>query len=174
MAADPKIYRKLPGTGTGGMQRFRLWLGPDHLLQVASTAIGERYKRFYFADIQAFVVRRTAGFMGWSIGWIAAVAFFGIIGATVDGAPAKITFASIAAVFLVLLLIHLAFGPTCECTVRTAVQTEQLVSLKRLGTARRVLARLRPLIEAAQPAGFRADAPVEELPFTEPTTGEDV
>lgn len=174
MAADPKIYRKLPGTGTGGMQRFRLWLGPDHLLQVASTAIGERYKRFYFADIQAFVVRRTAGFMGWSIGWIAAVAFFGLIGATVDGAPAKITFASIAAVFLVLLLIHLAFGPTCDCTVRTAVQTEQLVSLKRLGTARRVLARLRPLIEAAQPAGFRADAPVEELPFTEPATGEDV
>lgn len=173
MAAAPKIYSKLPGLGTGGMQRFRLWLGPDHLLQVASTAIGERYKRFYFADIQAFVVRRTAGYMGWSIAWIGIAALFGLMAAAVDLTPAKITFAGIAGAFLVVLLIHLAFGPTCECTVRTAVQTEHLVSLKRLRTARRVLTQLRPLIEAAQPASFRDDAPVEEQPFTEPTAGED-
>lgn len=152
MAAAPIIYRRLPGTGTGGMQRFRLWLGPDHLLQVASTAIGERYKRFYFADIQAFIVRRTAGYIGWSVAWSAATAFFGLIAAVVDGAPAQWTFACIAAVFLALLGIHLALGPTCECTVRTAVQTEPLTSLKRLRTATRVLAQVRPLIEAAQPS----------------------
>ena len=59
-------------------------------------------------------------------------------------------FASLAACFVVVLVTHLAFGPTCSVTIRTAVQTERLPSLGRLRIARRVLARVRPLITAAQ------------------------
>ncbi len=41
-------------------------------------------------------------------------------------------------------------GPTCRCTLSTAVQTQDLPSLNRVRTARKVLARIRPFIEAAQ------------------------
>jgi hypothetical protein len=36
-----------------------LWLGADHLLFVNSTGYTETYKRFYFRDIQTFVVQNT-------------------------------------------------------------------------------------------------------------------
>ena len=36
-----------------------LWLGKDHLLLVESNGYSERYKRFYFKDIQALIIRKT-------------------------------------------------------------------------------------------------------------------
>src|SRR3954454_13990106 len=39
----------------------RLWEGSDHLL-VVSAALGvERYRRFYFRQIEALIVRKTMG-----------------------------------------------------------------------------------------------------------------
>ena len=162
MPADSTpLYRRLPGMGSAGMQRYRLWLAPDHLLQVASTALGEHYKRFYFADIQALVVRRT---IGWIVGIVVCLlltALFAAFILTVDETAGRIALAVVAGIFLAILGIHLALGPTCAVTVRTAVQSEQLYSLRRLRTAHKVLARLRPLIEEAQ-AGVRVpEAPVD-------------
>jgi hypothetical protein len=53
-------------------------------------------------------------------------------------------------VLLAFLVANLLLGPTCVCHLKTAVQTEELPSLRRLRRARKVLARLRPLIVAAQ------------------------
>lgn len=146
-----KPYQKLPGRGAAAFKVCRLWLGEDHLLHVQASSIGERYKRFYFADIQAFVVRKTIwGYVGWMVLWLVLIAWFAgaarmlaeglawwvLIGATVAAAGGFIA--------------HLALGPTCTFTVRTAVQSEELPSLRRLRRAREVIARVRPLIEAAQ------------------------
>ena len=49
-------------------------------------------------------------------------------------------------------VVNLIKGPTCNCYLRTAVQIKELPSLSRLKRARKVLARLRPLITAAQGA----------------------
>jgi hypothetical protein len=150
VAKNPKTYQRLPGAGTRGFHRVRLWQGPDHLLFVASSALGERYKRFYFADIQAIVMLKTAQWLGWMIALLAATAIFGLAGVEITDATGRIVMLSITGVFFLILLIHAAFGPTCRCTIRTAVQTEELPSLKRLRNADKVLARIRPLIESAQ------------------------
>lgn len=159
-APTNKPYRKLPGRGTGGFKVCRLWLGDDHLLLVQASSFGERYKRFYFADIQAFLLRRTAGYVAWAIVWLLAVAACAGLALNIDP-PGRWIVLGVAALLLGGLAAHLAFGPTCACQVRTAVQSEDLPSLKRLRTARRVIAQLRPLIEAAQtPRNESASAPV--------------
>ena len=65
MADTAHRYQKLPGRGLRyafgvTATRCRLWLGDDHLLAVDSTLINEEYRRFYFCDIEAFIIRQTA------------------------------------------------------------------------------------------------------------------
>jgi hypothetical protein len=148
---EPIRYQRLPGGRNSVFHRVHLWLGPDHLLYVSSTPIGERYKRFYFADIQCFTMRRTSRWLWMAILWSLLVALLLLpVTMTEGGEPLRWSFAGVAAVFLGLLIAHLAFGPTCSVWVRTAVQTERLPSLGRVRTARRVLDQLHPLIESAQ------------------------
>ena len=146
------------------MSRSSLWLGKDHLLCVDSSGYSETYKRFYFRDIQAvttMVSRRKifSNFWNWVLGIpfvICAVVltvglvdirhrplhpddYWGFLG---WGIPCGIFFA-------LLLTINL-IGKACTCYLRTAVQIEELPSLDRVHRARKALARLRPLIVAAQ------------------------
>src|SRR4029078_13353826 len=44
-----------------------LWLGKDHLLCIDTNGYTENYKRFYFRDIQAFVIRKTDRYKWWGI-----------------------------------------------------------------------------------------------------------
>jgi hypothetical protein len=150
VAKSPKIYQKLPGVGVRGANRVRLWQGPDHLLYVASTSYGERYKRFYYADIQAIVIRKTAGWMGWIITLLILTALCGLAAVEITDPGGRGTMFVIAAVFFIILAIHASLGPTSRCVIRTAVQTEEMPSLNRVRKAEKVLARIRPLIEAAQ------------------------
>ena len=142
-------YRKLPGRGGSAFQRHRLWLGADHVLSVGSTAVGERYRRFYFADIQGFIWRPTLTL------WIRALAGLLIaallaLGIGNTNPTARIVFASLAGLCVLAVTLDLSFGRTCACFVKTAVQFEPLPSLGRLRQLRKVLAQLRPLIEQAQ------------------------
>jgi hypothetical protein len=57
---------------------------------------------------------------------------------------------SIAGFFSLVAVINSLYGPTCVCHVKTAVQTDELPSLRRLRQARNVLARLQPLITEPQ------------------------
>jgi hypothetical protein len=150
MAKTPKIYQRLPGVGARGSQRIRLWQGPDHLLFVASSALGERYKRFYFADIQAIVIRKTSAWLAWMIVLLVMLSLLGAGAIAATDANGRAVLFVITGVFFILLAIHAALGPTCRCVIRTAVQTEELPSLKRVRNADKVLARIRPLIESAQ------------------------
>jgi hypothetical protein len=150
VAKTPKIYQKLPGVGTRGAHRVRLWQGSDHLLFVASSSLGERYKRFYYADIQAIMLRKTSRWMGWIITLLILTGLCGLGGVQISDADGRVTMFVIAGVFFVILAIHASLGPTCRCVIRTAVQTEELPSLKRQRDADKVLARIRPLIESAQ------------------------
>jgi hypothetical protein len=153
MPADPTPqYQRLPGAGGAAFQRHRLWLGPDHLLQVASSVVGEQYKRFYFADIQAVVLRRSQLGLIASMAWLAGAALCAALFLTEEDAAARVFPATCAGLCLLLAVVVFFTGRQCVCTIRTAVQTEDVPSLRRLRTVRRVLARIRPAIEAAQSA----------------------
>jgi hypothetical protein len=152
MTESPIPYKRLPGTGRGLGSYVTLWAAPDHVLMVRASSFGERYKRFYFRDIQAIFLRPTPrGF--WSrivFGILAAAGVAGAI-ATSDGIAGTLWF--VAAVLGALLIADFLKGPTCACFVKTAVQMERLGSLTRTRKAERVLARLRPLIRQAQEVG---------------------
>ncbi len=167
MNAPGPVYRKLPGRGLGWAGLGRLWIAEDHLLEVNSLLVSERYRRFFFKDISALVIRRTKVRLAWSI----AHGVLGIGGALLAGGlwwggtlvaeqePRIMlwVFAGMAApfalLFLVLLFINLLLGPTCRCHLQTtSAGWHPLAAPTRLRPARRFLAQFTPLLEAAQSA----------------------
>src|SRR6476661_7859636 len=128
-----------------------LWLGKDHLLVVESTGYSEKYRRFYFKDIQALAICRTKnGMVRWII--LGVVAFFlGLLAFAVrDDAAGFWLSGGLAFVVTLVCVLDALPGPTASCSMRTAVHMEVLPSLDRVRRARKVLERLRPLIAGAQ------------------------
>lgn len=170
--ADAKPYRKLPGTGYRQTvpsvvlvllffvigifvlllrgRRVQLWEGDDHLIMVDWDGAKEYYKRFYYRDIQAIVIRPTIeGRLVTILLGIIALFFWSFVpGLGFDGGG--IVLAILGSLFLLITVMNLVNGPTCKCHVRTAVHFEELPSLRRLKHARRALEILRPRIAAAQ------------------------
>lgn len=163
MARKQKIYRRLPGSILTRSPRLgnriyyvrpSLWLANDHILYVRCRRFSESYKRFYLKDIQAIVLSRTT--TGRTANWI----YGGVVGcvgalmltAMVLKWPVVTWFIMgyFASSFALGLIINTLMGPTCVCRLHTEVQVEDLVSLGRLRTARKVINILKPLIEAAQ------------------------
>jgi len=151
-------YRRLPGRGpqkTGLFShvgsRCRLYLGEDHILAVDSHGFSEDYKRFYFNDIQAFILRRTRR---WEIGMAllacACACAAGLSLASVRSHGLANFLWALSALCFILLLIHGLRGPTCVCHVATAVQEDLLPSLNRLRVAAEVIPLLESAIEYAQ------------------------
>jgi hypothetical protein len=154
MVETYRPYQRLPGTGYRQLvpgwailllffvigifalllrgRRVQLWQGEDHLLLVEWDGYREYYKRFGYHDIQGFVI-----FL---------IAMTGV--ATV--VAARVALLILAGIVAIILTANAASGPTCRCSLRTAVQTEDLPPLTRLRRARRVLERIRPSIIASQ------------------------
>jgi hypothetical protein len=143
------------------MSRTSLWLGEDHLLFVDSSGYTETYKRFYFRDIQAITMQQTDRGRVWSIVLGAAFIFslFIFLFTQPKGPPAawsggemasRIFLGFLMVVFILFLLINFFSGATCKTFLRTAVQTEELPPLCRVGQTRKVLEKIQPLIIAAQ------------------------
>lgn len=148
-------YKKLPGKSFRfGFHRSSLWIAPDHLLLVRNRGYSEEYKRFYFKDIEAFIV--TPSSVGNLISGIITVftcfpALLLIIGVIRQwGSVSMIIWASITTLLLLLLFMHRMKGPTCRTQIQTAVQKEDLTSLFRRRTSQRVIQMVVPLIEAVQ------------------------
>jgi hypothetical protein len=72
---------------------------------------------------------------------------------------------------LALLTWNWALGPCCRTHIATAVQLTPLPPLSRLRKARKVLARLQPLIVAAQ-ADLAASPPGPDVPAATAPAGE--
>jgi len=160
-AKSPKPYVKLPGRGRRGWvlttSFTSLWMATDHLMQVEGTRISEDYKRFYFKDIKAIIMRRTRTWITntWILLGLAALfmGLFALIAFNVQPLE-RIGFlvvgGCIAGFFLLCAAINVCLGPTCICHLRTPVQQEELPSLSRIRTATRALKRIRQAVEAVQ------------------------
>lgn len=149
MAKKVKEYRRLPGRSGSLVGYCTLWLGADHVLSRTQTSFSERYKRFYFRDIQAIITRKTDRRMVWNIILGALTALFTLI-AMEPNEVALMIGGICAAIFFCSFLINWLRGPTCVTHLRTAVQTEKLSSLNRIRTASKVISILRPRIEEVQ------------------------
>ncbi|MEQ2006583.1 MAG: hypothetical protein ABMA26_07285 [Limisphaerales bacterium] len=171
-----KEYTRLPGRGvrregnfliTTAVRQSQLWLAADHVLLVDSTVTSQDLKRFYFRHIQALQLRKTWRGFWFNITFSLFTALFALFSSQVNDPVGFGILVTFAGVFGLLLLVNSIIGPTSECFIQTAVQREMLPSLGRLRTARKVFARLKPLIEQAQGALTNEEAQTllrEQLP----------
>lgn len=159
-------YRRLPGKKRGLYRKNTLWLGDDHLLAVESNYYTEEYRRFPFREIQAVVLRRTTYWRNVSLALSVPIFFLGgaVVVSLQRGYQELVWFWGILfGLLLLILLVHLAQGPTCDCRLQMPLGTTNLPSLHRLRTARRTLRRLREKIAHTQ--GLLAP---EEIPRSAP------
>lgn len=149
-------YRRLAGRGRRasgcvalGAPIHTIWLADDHLLLRESVyGVTETYKRFYFRDVQAIIVRRSPRWIAWMAIWMFLCLVFLICYGVAHNQGWGWPFLS--AVCFLLAVVKLARGPTCVTHLVTAVQRELLGSLNTVRKARRALKTLVPLIEQKQ------------------------
>lgn len=168
MARTEREYRRLPGRGRKRGSFFALtatrssvWAGRDHLLLVSGTGYTEEYKRFYYRDIQAIVIRKTGRGAAWSGFSALVLALLVLLALTRTATSTDALFwfwtLSLGGCFLLALIVNLLRGPTCICHLHTAVSREELSSLSRERNAKKALDILKPLIEGAQGALTREE-----------------
>ena len=112
--------------------RSSLWLGRDHVLCVDSTGYTERYRRFYFRDIQAVVLRKTQHGAVWALAFGSLAGLFTLFAVILKDPVWPYVLGTLAGLSALGLLLQLAEGPTCVCHLGTAVQSEELPALNRL------------------------------------------
>jgi hypothetical protein len=148
--------------GVVSTSRSSLWLGPDHLLCVDYNGFAESYKRFYFRDIQAITVRETRRRTIWN-SVLTAPLVICLTGLMAHAFPPGEHIGGIIGwsiptlIFFVPFVFNNILGTACATQLRTAVQTEELPSLRRVRKTRKVLDRIRPLIAAAQGGEISTD-----------------
>jgi hypothetical protein len=135
----------------------------DHLLLISRTGYTETYKRFYFRDIQAVIIRKTATALVLNIVLIIlALPFFWLAASATDRPPQiyweRLAWASIGGFFLFLALLSFWRGSSCITHIKTAVQTERLAAWHRMRAARKGMEMIRPRLLEAQ-----GELPPQEL-----------
>ena len=135
-----RAYRRL-GRGTDA------WLGPEHLLYFRRQLFSQHAKRFAYGDIQAITLRQTRRYVRWHalLLTLAFACSLPMIAAQVKSAsPWAVGILALPSLALLAgSLVHWRRGPTCAFHVRTAVQIEEIRSLRRLRTAREAFHLLR-------------------------------
>jgi hypothetical protein len=151
MPKPAPLYTRLTKRSASVATYSSLWLAADHLLVVTSTGYTEEYRRLRLADIKGFFVTKSDWRLAWGIPWGIAVVFSagGIANTLISGGTPLWSVLFFGLSLGVLAWNHL-LGPGCSVFVVTGVQTVKLPSLYRRPKARKVLAKLEPLIAAAQ------------------------
>lgn len=150
MSKAPNPYTRVPGLGSSVYEYSRLYLASDHLLLVGTSAWNESYRRFFFRDIQAVIIRKTQWGLFTAALWLLGFFAFAGIALGIGDNIGAVIFWFIAGSMIVGMVVDLSRGPACTCYIKTAVQTTKLGPLKRVRAAQRFLGQLRPLIAAAQ------------------------
>ena len=132
-------------------RRHRIYLCDDHLLLVGFDGFSENYRRFYLRDLQGLVVRRTSRRLWTNLvfGLTAGVLILAA-GMPVDFVELAFGLGLVAVVPLAVVVLNSLAGPTCSTVLQTAVQSTEVPALRRVGDFERCLARIQPLILAAQ------------------------
>ena len=165
---EDKRYHILRGPGL--FSSSRSYLGDDHLLSVNQFFCSEYYRRFFFKDIQAIVVRPTHwGYFTMSMSALMALLFLvlSLFSIQSDSTPYQAFVLIMLIYFLVMAVRCILRGPTCHVIIRTALQTERVRSFQYLKSTEFSLVILVERIEGLQGTLAR-----EELEFSEEIVSE--
>jgi hypothetical protein len=172
MPKPPRLYTRLTRRVPSVASYNSLWLGADHLLLVHSMGVTEEYRRVQLRDIKGLFVIGSDRRLYWSLPWGVIAAISGIVlgNDLYNGdfpGPFSIGFFAVA---VIALGWNYLLGPGCRVFVVTGVQTAPLPSVVRRRKADKILARLAPLITAAQ-ADLPVPAPVAPtVPAADPAS----
>lgn len=153
-----------------------LWLSADHLLLVQTGSFVQTASRVDLRDIEAVTLRHTATY-AWTNALAAVPCVVGACLMAATNAPWAIFGACLTAPCLLILLVNLLLGRTCECRLQTRVCTRTLHALCRSRYARRALPVLVRHIEATQTdlppvaAALQQAVVAGPVPLTEPGPG---
>jgi len=145
-----QTYQKLPGARRTPFRKATLWLASDHILSIDSHRFTEEYKRYYFKDIQAIVVRQTTGSTAMSKAIDLVVTIILVVLALAAWRLESRGAAIVGGLILIQFIIIKSLGPRCVCQLITAVSSDKLPSLNRLPTAGKALQIIGPLVQQAQ------------------------
>jgi hypothetical protein len=109
----------------------------------------ERYRRFYFRDIQVITATQSGRWIVFGVLW----GFFTLVSALffLVHNPVAVTAGTIFTALFGFAFVHNLFqGPTCIVRLRTAVQTHRVAPLERIRNFRKGMATIEPLIRSAQ------------------------
>lgn len=150
MARKKRRYKNLQGFSFNIFNAPSLWIGPDHLLSVDAVLFQEKYKRFYYSDIQAIVMIRSNRHHLWTAIWAALALLCGLVVFFSSGAG--YVSGTFLGLFSTALIVNLALGPACKAHIQTAVQIQNLRSFRRMRSAGRAMDRIKVPVEQAQGA----------------------
>lgn len=170
MPKPPRTYTRLTRRSASVASYKSLWLAADHLLIVNSNGYTEEYQRLQFRDIKGLFLIGSDRRLYWGLPWGVIAAFSGV---ALANAMSNDEIPVFSGLFLGLSLIALVWnhllGAGCRTFVVTGVQTAPLPSIVRRRKARKIFARLQPLIAAAQ-ADMAASAPPASPPALDPVS----
>jgi hypothetical protein len=132
--------------------RTKLYLGTDHLLLIEQFVLIERYKRFYFRDIQAITATKSPRWIVLGSIW----GFLALLSALLFIAhnPVTLIFGTLFTALFGFACVHnILSGPTCIVRLKTAVQTHRFAPLERIRDFRAGMQTIAPLIQDAQRHG---------------------
>ncbi len=144
-----RSYRKL-SSWQGFFSGAALFRDEHCLISVRRSGFEERVKRLQFRDITSIVVSKSRRFgVSRKVILGALLLLFALAFASrYSLLPAIVTLA--LEIAMVFFWLYISIQKSCRCRVYTAVSQEELLSIRRPWTARKFLAELTPLIEAAQ------------------------
>jgi len=152
IAATNWTSRILPGI------RSAIYLGDDHLLHAKQMILFEKYRRFYFSEIEAISFSKSNRWVWLSVVWgfLLFCSLFWYLGhqtwCYVAGALSCLSFGS-------LLLSNLIAGPTYVVNLQTAAQIRRLRPLERENKLIKFQQTMIPIImQAQQPSPNQATA----------------
>lgn len=151
MPNPPKAFARLTWPIVDLTVVSSLWLASDHVMQVQSSGYNERYQRFQFADIQGFFIGSSQRRLYWNFFWGVLTAITSLVMISIlrdDEVP--VVSAILWATSTFFLIMNNLLGPACQVHIVTRVQTTPLAAMVRRRKAEKIIARLQPLIEAAQ------------------------
>ncbi len=159
--AEAHDYTKLRGIGSSPISPTRAYLGDDHLLLVIESMMGEEYRRFFYRDIQAVIVRKTGRRLWFNLVlgllFLCCMAFLRYVVTqptmhrpVFQNAIPWMWSLALFALVLFLLIVNNISGSSVVCHIQTAAVTQRMPMVTRMLHARRFLKQIRARVEAVQ------------------------
>ena len=140
------IYRQIGCSRRTPVSKSTIWVAGDHLLSVESNRMAEEYRRYYFRDIQALVLEKSAsGRTTVTYPLIAILILVTAVALYAGRWLAVFPFLVLAGVAMFELLAR-----NCRCLIVTRSSQEFLPAMANVRQSQSALAELQELILAAQ------------------------